>query len=162
MDNHPSSFLRRLLWYLLVGISIYWLGNVLVVFPWLISKTLGIIAMFLSTILWGYISFYCLKHAPKKNWNRDTFSIALCFLITAVVQDYFLYAVYRGVPDELYEPTTFLAYGLVFLLPFFVRYVILMKYELRNVLVVTNTKLLITVIIGIISFLFTIWSVKYW
>lgn len=162
MDNHSSSFLRRLLWYILVGFSIYWLGNVLVVFPWLISKTLGIIAMFLSTVLWGYMSFYCLKHAPKKNWNKDTLSMALSFLITAVVQDYFLYVVYRGVPDELYEPTTFLAYGLVFLLPFFVRYVILMKYELRNILVVTNTKLFITVIVGIISFIFTIWSVRYW
>ncbi|KPK82886.1 MAG: hypothetical protein AMS27_13730 [Bacteroides sp. SM23_62_1] len=157
-----SPFLRKLLWYILVGISIYWLGNVLVVFPWLVSKTLGIIAMFLSTILWGYISFYCLKHSPKKDWNRDTIYIALSFLITAVVQDYFLYAVYRGVPDELYEPTTFLAYGLVFLLPFFVRYVILRKYELRNVLVVTNTKLIITMVVGVISFLLTIWSVRYW
>lgn len=162
MNNHPSSSLKRILWYLLIGISIYWLANVLVVFPWLISKTLGVIAMFLSTILWGYISFYCLKHAPKKNWNKDTIYIALSFLITAVIQDYFLYAVYRGVPDELYEQTTFLAYGLVFLLPFFVRYVILMKYKFRNVLVVTNTKLFITVIVGITSFIFTIWSVKYW
>ena len=162
MNNHPSSFLRRLLWYILVGISIYWLGNVLVVFPWLISKVLGVIAMFLSIILWGYISFYCLKHVPKNNWNRDTIYIALSFLITAVIQDYFLYVVCRGVPEELYEPTTFLAYGLVFLLPFLIRYVILMKYKLRNVLVVTKIKLIITVVIGMISFVITIWSVRYW
>lgn len=162
MDSSSSPFPRRLLWHILIGFSIYWLGNALVVFPWLISKTLGIIAMFLSVILWGYMSFYCLKHAPRKKWNRDTLSMALSFLITAVIQDYFLYVVYRGIPDELYEPTTFLAYGLVFLLPFFVRYIVLMKYDLTNVQVVTNTKLFITVIIGMISLIITIWSVKYW
>jgi len=123
------------------------------------SKPLGIIAMFLSTILWGYMSFYCLKHAPRKEWNRDTLFMALSFLITAIVQDYFLYVVYRGIPDELYELTTFLAYGLVFLLPFFVRYIVLMKYDLKAVLVISNTKLFITVIVGIISFIFTLWSV---
>lgn len=159
---YSSSFPRRLLWYILIGISIYWLSNALVIFTWLISKTLGIIAMFLSVILWGYMSFYCLKHAPRKEWNKDVFSMALSFLITAVVQDYLLYGVYRGVPDELYEPTTFLAYGLVFLMPFFVKYIILMKYTLRNVHVINNIKLLVTVIVGIISFIITIWSVKFW
>ena len=161
-NSHISSFRKRLLWYILIGFSLYWLSNVLVVFPWIISKTLGIIAMFLSTFLWGYMAFYCLNHAPKNEWNRDTISMALSFLITCVVQDYFFYAVYRGIPEELYEPTTFIAYGVTFFLPFIVRYLILMKYNLKTVLVVTNTKLFITVIVGIVSFIFTIWSMKYW
>ncbi len=160
MDS--SSFSRRLVWYILLGISLYWLGNVLAVFPWLIGKLLGIIFMFLSTILWGYISFYCLKHVPRKIWNRDTIFIAFSFLITAVIQDYYLYAVYRGVPDELYEPTTFLAYGIVFLIPFFVRFILLSKYSQRRVLRISNAKLLVTAIVGFIAFIVTIWSVKFW
>jgi hypothetical protein len=160
MDS--SSFSRRLVWYILLGISLYWLGNVLAVFPWLIGKLLGIIFMFLSTILWGYISFYCLKHVPRKVWNRDTIFIAFSFLITAVIQDYYLYAVYRGVPDELYEPTTFLAYGIVFLIPFFVRFILLRKYSQRRILRISNAKLLVTAIVGFIAFIVTIWSVKFW
>jgi hypothetical protein len=162
MNNHPSTFSRRLLWYILVGISLYWFGNVMAVFPWLISKTLGIIAMFLSTVLWGYITYYCLRHVPRKAWNRDTIFMAIIFLFTAVIEDYFLYAVYRGIPDELYEPTTFLAYGIVLLLPFFVRYVLLRKYVLKSVLLVSNAKLIITALIGIISCAITLWSVKFW
>lgn len=88
--------------------------------------------------------------------------MALSFLLTGVVQDYLFYAVYRGVPDELYEPTTFLAYSLTFILPFFIRYIILKNYKLKNVLFVTSAKLIITVLIGIGTFLFTIWSMKYW
>ena len=162
MSNHSSSLIRRLIWYILVGIALYWIGNVLAVFPWLLSKTFGIIVMFLSTILWVYISFYCLKHVPRKAWNRDTFFMALIFLSTAVIQDYFLYAVYREIPDELYEPTTFLAYGMVLLIPFFVRYVLLRKYKLKSVLLISNTKLVVTAIIGVVSCAITLWSVRFW
>ena len=115
-DQHNfqvSSLLRRLLWYLLIGLSLYWISNALVVFPWILSKTLGIIAMIFSTFLWGYMAFYCLKHVPRNKWNNDTLYMALSFLITGIVQDYLFYSVYRGIPKELYEPTTFLAYSLV-------------------------------------------------
>ena len=157
-----SSFPRRLFWYILVGMALYWLGNVVAVFPWLISRTLGIIAMFLSTILWGYVTFYCLKHVPHKSWNRDILFMALIFLITAVVEDFFLYAVYRGIPDELYVPSTFAAYAAVVLLPFFVRYVALRKYVLKGVLRVSHTKLVVTALVGIISCAITLWSIKFW
>jgi hypothetical protein len=162
MSNHSSSLIRRLIWYILVGIALYWIGNVLAVFPWLLSKTFGIIVMFLSTILWMYLSFYCLKHVPRKAWNRDTIFIAMIFLITAIIQDYVLYVVYRGIPDELYEPTTFLAYGFVLLIPFFVRYVLLRKYRLKSILLISNTKFVVTIIIGVISCAITLWSVRFW
>ena len=61
MDSKITPLSGRILWYILVGFSLYWLGNILVAFPWLINKTLGIIAMFLSTVLWAYMSFYCLR-----------------------------------------------------------------------------------------------------
>jgi hypothetical protein len=160
--NSHSSFLRRLLWYILIGLSLYWVSNALVVYPWIINKTLGIIAMIFSTVLWGYMSFYCLKHVPRNKWNEDTFFMALSFLITGVVQDYFFYAEYRGIPKELYEPTTFLAYCLLFLLPFFIRYIILKGYNLKKVHFITPVKLLLTVLVGMLAFLFTIWSMKYW
>lgn len=88
--------------------------------------------------------------------------MAFSFLITGILQDYFLYVVYRGIPDELYEPTTFIAYGLVFFLPIIVKYVFKKQLAVRVVLTVTHTKLIITAIIGILSFLFTIWSIRYW
>ena len=88
--------------------------------------------------------------------------MALCFLLTAVVQDYFLYAVYRGIPEELYEFTTFLAYLIVFLFPFVVRYVLLRKTHFKAVLPVNAAKLWITLAVGIISMVITLWSVKYW
>jgi hypothetical protein len=159
---HISSFLRRLLWYILIGLSLYWVSNALVVFPWILSKTLGIIAMIFSTVLWGYMAFYCLKHVPRNKWNKDTFFMALSFLLTGIVQDYFFYAIYRGIAEELYEPTTFLAYSLTFLLPFFIRYILLKSYDLKTVLFITPIKLLLTVLVGILAFLFTIWSMKYW
>jgi hypothetical protein len=161
-ESNGSPFPRRLLWYILTGLSLYWVSNGLVVFPWIFSKTLGIIAMILSTVLWGYMTFYCLKHVPRDRWNKDTLFMALSFLLTGIIQDYFFYALYRGIPKELYEPTTFLAYGLTMLLPFFIRYVVLKNYDLKKVLFITPVKLLITLLIGILSFLFTIWSMKYW
>jgi hypothetical protein len=157
-----SSLLRRLLWYILIGLSLYWVSNALVVFPWLLSKTLGITAMIFSTVLWGYMAFYCLKHVPRNKWNKDTFFMALTFLLTGIVQDYLFYTVYRGIPKELYEPTTFVAYGLTFLLPFFIRYIILKGYDLKKVLFISSAKLLLTLFVGILAFLFTIWSMKYW
>ena len=157
-----SSFLRRLFWYLIIGISLYWVSNAMVVFPWVISKLLGITAMLLSTVLWGYMAYYCFRHVPVTERNRDTLSMAISFLVTGVVQDYLFYAWYRGVPDELYEPTTFVAYGLTFLLPFIIRYVFIRKKIPATIQQVTGTKLVITAIAGIAAFLFTIWSMRYW
>ncbi len=162
MSSSPASFSRRVLWYVLLGFSLYWIGNVLVVFPWILSKTLGIITMLLTTFLWGYIAYYCLRHVPKKDWNKDTVSMALSFLFTAVIQDYFLYAIYRDIPDELYELTTFLAYSLVFLIPFVVRFIILRKYKIQTIKDINNIKLIITFSIGLFSMFFTLWSVKFW
>ena len=162
MNAPSSSFRRRILWHILLGMALYWVGNVLAVFPWLISKTFGLITMFLSTILWAYISFYCFKHAPRKEWNRDTLSMAISFLVAAAVQDYFLYAVYRGVPEELYEATTFAAYGFIFLLPFLIRHIFLRKYRPGKVLIVSREKLLLTALVAVVALVFTLWSVKFW
>jgi len=145
-----------------VGVSLYWLSNALVVVPWLLSKALGITAMLLSTALWGCMAFYCLRHAPRKEWTRDAFSMAACFLITGVVQDYLLFALYRGVPDELYEPTTFVAYTLSFVLPLVVRWLAPARVGDRAVLLVTNAKLLATAAAGLPFLLLTLWSMRYW
>jgi len=149
-------------WHLCIGLSLYWLSNLLVVFPWIVSQTLGIIAMILSTLLWGFAAFYCFRHTPGKELNRDMISMAFFFLLPAILQDYFLYVEYRGIPDELYDPTTFLAYGLVFFLPIIIRYLFKKQLEERTVLVISRVKLAVTLIIGIISFFFTIWSIRYW
>jgi hypothetical protein len=162
MEKTSSTFQRRLLLYVLTGFTLYWIGNVLAVFPWLFSRTAGIIAMLISTVLWAYMSYYCMKHAPKKEWNRDTWVMALSFLIMAVVQDYFLYAVYRGISDELYVLSTFIAYGLVMILPFVVRYVVLMKYDHKDVQVITNTKLILILTVGIVFLIITLWSIRFW
>jgi len=162
MTPQSASFPRRILWYLLLGFSLYWLGNILAVFPWLLSKTLGIVTMFLSVFLWGYVAYYSLRHTPFKYRSKDTLAMAIIFLFTAVIQDYFLYAVYRGIPDELYEFTTFLAYGLVFLIPFLVRYIFLRKDTAESVSAISNTTLLVTALIGICSLILTLWSIRFW
>ena len=160
--SHASPAARRTFWHILIGVSLYWLSTALVVFPWILSKPLGIAAMLLSTALWAYMAFYALQHAPKGQWTRDAVSMALSFLITGVVQDYLLFALYRGVPDELYEPTTLLAYALSFVLPIAVRYLVPERYGSRTVLPVTNGKLWATVIVGVPSFLVTVWSMRFW
>lgn len=158
----PAKFSQRVLWYLLLGFSLYWLGNILAVFPWLLSKTLGIIAMFLSICFWGYMSYYSLRRVSVKDRTKDAIAMGICFLLTAVVQDFFLYAVYRGIPDELYEITTFLAYGLVFLIPFLVRYILLKKDKTPPVMAVSKTAHIITGLIGVCSLILTLWSIKLW
>jgi len=146
----------------LLGFSLYWIGNILAVFPWLLSKTLGIITMFLSIFLWGYMSYYSLRRVPVSDRGKDTLAMSLCFLLTAVVQDYFLYAVYRDIPDELYEFTTFLAYGLVALIPFPVRYIVLRKDTAGPTGTLPIAVLVGTAIIGICSLILTLWSVRFW
>lgn len=88
--------------------------------------------------------------------------MAVAFLLTAMVQDYFLYAVYRGIPDELYVTSTFAAYGFVFLLPFIIRFIFLRKYVQKEILKVSATKLLVTFLIAILACLITFWSVRFW
>ena len=162
MNTHPSGFPRRVLWHVLLGMALYWLGNVIAVFPWLISRILGILAMFLSVVLWGYVSYYAYLHAPRKEWNRDMLSMAFAFLLTAVVEDYFLYVVYRGIPDELYVASTFAAYASVFLLPVIVRFVFLRKYVQKEIPRISSIKLLVTFAVAVIACLITLWSVKFW
>jgi hypothetical protein len=160
--SSPAKFSRRVLWYLLLGFSLYWFGNILAVFPWLLSKTLGIITMFMSVLLWVYMSYYSLKHAPKRDRGKDTIAMAIIFLLTAMIQDYFLYAVYRDIPDELYEFTTFLAYALVFLIPFIVRYIILRKSAAEPVGAIGNPVIIATGLTGICSLILTLWSIRFW
>lgn len=162
MTPQSATFPRRILWYFLLGFSLYWLGNILAVFPWLLSKTLGIVAMLLSLLLWGYMSYYSLRHAPKKDWGKDSLAMAIIFLFTAMIQDYFLYAIYRGIPDELYEFTTFLAYGLVFLLPLLVRYIMVRKKITESKTTIGNTTLVLAALIGICSLFLTLWSIRFW
>jgi hypothetical protein len=158
----PFSFSLRLLWYLLLGFALYWAGNVLAAFPWLLNRTLGIIAMFISVILWVYMSWYSLRHVPEKERGKDSFAMALIFLLVAVIQDYFLYAVYRGIPEELYHVTTFLAYGLVFLIPIMVRYIIRKKGSAEGTVPISKTAYLITGLIGLGSLILTLWSIRFW
>lgn len=164
LDHTPSlhsNVFWRVIWYIVVGLALYWVGNVVAVFPWLISRTLGIIAMMASTLLWGYVAFYCLRHVQKREWNMYTLLMACIFMVTAIVQDYFLYAVYRGIPDELYVPSTFIAYSLTFLMPFIVR-LIMRNYQQETILVISFQKIGIALLIGVVSFLITIWSIRYW
>lgn len=163
-DHTPSlhsNVFWRVIWYIVVGVALYWVGNVVAVFPWLIHRTLGIIAMMASTLLWGYVAFYCLRHVQKSEWTRYALLMACIFLATAVVEDYFLYVVHRGIPDELYVPSTFIAYSLVLILPFIVRFIV-RNYKQETILVVSFQKIGIALLIGVVSFLITIWSIRYW
>ncbi len=161
MSSLSSKVAWRALWLVVVGAALYWVGNVIVIYPWIINRTLGIIAMMISTLLWAYMAFYCLRHIPKPEWTKYTLLMASLFLVTAVVQDYLLYVVVRGIADELYVPSTFIAYSMTFILPFIVR-LIMRNYQQETVLVISYKKLGIMLLIGVVSFLITIWSIRYW
>ena len=118
--------------------------------------------MFLSILLWAYMSYYSLRRVAPEIRNKDTVVMAIIFLLTAVIQDYLLYAVYRDIPNELYEPTTFLAYGLILLIPFIVRYIFLRKDSVGSIGAVTYPVYFVTAFIGICSLILTLWSIRFW
>ncbi|MFX1575517.1 MAG: hypothetical protein ACFFB0_22500 [Promethearchaeota archaeon] len=148
---------------ILVGFFAYWFSNAVLWIPWIINELFGIIMMLiLAPTIWGFTSYYCLKKYSNRTFWTGSLYLALIFLILAIIFDWIFFGLYRNVPEQLYKPTTFAAYGLIFLIPFLIT--LIYRKRLDSI---TNTKinkvdLLVIGISGIIFAAITLISVQFW
>ena len=102
-----------------VVFAIYWVGNLILWYPWSINPNLGIVLMLtLMPIIWGVGIYLCLIRYNGKNLFTGGFITSLIMLTCAVVMDYVFFGLIRGAFNDLYKPTTFYGYGFLLLLPF--------------------------------------------
>ena len=153
---------KEILLYLGVSFSAYWFANAVLWIPCKFNQWLGItIMLLLVPFLWGMSSFYCLRKTPFEKIKSAKYIIALGFLIMAFLSDFFFFAIYRGIPDELYHPTTFAAYSLIIIMPIIIGIIMHKKYINKyNEIKIKN--LLIILILGIIFLIVTLYSVQFW
>jgi hypothetical protein len=150
---------KEFLLFVLVGFSAYWFANAVLWIPWKINQWFGIVVMLLIVpILWGLSSFYCIIHTPFERRKNAKFIIAIIFLLVSVISDFFFFAIWRGIPEQLYHPTTFAAYALIFIIPIVIG-IVSMK---RDSKIISNKTIYIFIILGIIFLGMTLYSVQYW
>jgi hypothetical protein len=150
---------KEFLLFTLVGFTAYWFANAVLWLPWLINRLFGIVMMLLIVpILWGLSSLYCLIHVPIERRKNAKFIIAVIFLLVGVVSDFFFFAIWRGIPEELYHPTTFAAYALIVIMPIIIG-VISMKRDSKPI---HNKAIILFTILGIIFLGITLYSVQFW
>ncbi|HCC35354.1 MAG TPA: hypothetical protein DEQ02_06850 [Ruminococcaceae bacterium] len=146
---------------IVVSFAAYWFANAVLWIPWKANQWLGIVIMILLVpTLWGFSSFYCLSRISLLNMKKAVIIIASVFLIIAFISDYFFFAIWRGIPDELYHPTTFAAYGLIVIMPVIIG--ILLKRKNVKPKTISNKELIITGGLGILFLTSTLYSVQYW
>jgi hypothetical protein len=150
---------KEFLLFTLVGFTAYWFANAVLWIPWKINQWFGIVMMLLIVpILWGLSSLYCLVRIPIERRKNAKFIIAMVFLIVSVVSDFFFFAIWRGIPEELYHPTTFAAYALIVIMPIII-WIVSMKKDTK---LISNKAIIIFTILGIMFFVTTLYSVQYW
>lgn len=145
-----------------MGFLVYWFANSVLWIPWKINEYLGIgVMIVLVPILWGTASIFCLNRISEKCWKFKKYIIGIIFLIIGIISDFYFFCIWRNIPDELYKPTTFAAYVLVFLAP-----IIMGKFNENSVkneiYNITNKNLIIIFIFGCIFLACTLLSVRYW
>lgn len=113
--------IRWTLYVVTVGFAVYWASNLFLWFPWSHSATLGMTLMLtVAPVLWGYVTFLCLRTYPGQNLTRGALRIAVAFGLMAAIMDYVFFGLIRNAMQQLYHPTTFYAYGFLLCLPFIV------------------------------------------
>jgi hypothetical protein len=156
VKNHSK---KEYLLFALVGFSAYWFANAVLWIPWKINQLFGIVMMLLIVpILWGLSTLYCLIHIPIERRKNAKFIIAIIFLFVSVVSDYFFFAIWRGIPEELYHPTTFAAYALIAILPIIIGTISKKKDSKK----ISNKIIFVFIIMGILFLGITLYSVQYW
>jgi len=161
--NQDIKSTQRIVLIALVGFTVYWFANAVFWIPWVINRWLGIAVMILLTpCLWGFASWYCLRYSPEKHWQKDRWFIAGIFLVIAIFSDFFFFAVWRRIPDQLYHPTTFAAYGLIMMIPFITSVIAVKMHKTKTACSLSGTTLLKVGLSGILFFLITLYSVRFW
>ena len=147
--------------FIFVSFAAYWFANATLWIPWVINQWFGIACMILLVpVLWGASSYYCLVRTSLTNWKMASFALATIFLVVAVISDFFFFAIWRGIPDELYHPTTFAAYALIVIMPFIICAVL--KRKRRESKPINSKALIIAGGLGIIFLISTLYSMRYW
>jgi len=150
---------KEFLFFALVGFTAYWFANAVLWIPWKINQWFGIVMMLLIVpILWGLSSLYCLVHISVERRKNVKFIIAFVFLFIGAVSDFFFFAIWRGIPEELYHPTTFAAYALIVIMPIIIG-LISMKKDAKQI---SNKVIIVLTFLGIIFLGITLYSVQYW
>ncbi|TCL58934.1 hypothetical protein EDD76_105106 [Kineothrix alysoides] len=145
-----------------VGFAAYWFANAVLWIPWKINQGLGITVMILLVpFLWGASSVFCLRHTPIENWKKAKYVIAMVFLFVGVISDAFFFAVWRGIPEELYRPTTFAAYALIIIVPIIIG-IVFSKAKEKKAKLISSKSLFIIGVLGILFLTATLYTVQYW
>jgi len=148
---------------ILVGDSAYWFSNAVLWIPWILNEIFGIIMMLiLAPTIWGCTSYYCLKKYSNESFWIGSLYVALIFLLLAIIFDWIFFGLYRNVPEQLYEPTTFAAYGLIFLIPFLITLIFKKRLASNMNIEIKNLDFLVIIICGIIFATITFYSVQFW
>ena len=111
--------LKWLLLNLTVSFSFYWIGNLILWFPWSINPNLGITLMLtVAPLLWGVGIYYCLIRYTGEKLIKGAIINSLILLINAVIEDYIFFGLIRKTMHDLYQPTTFYGYAFLMTIPF--------------------------------------------
>ena len=113
---------ENLKWVLLnltISFSFYWIGNLVLWFPWSINPNLGITLMLtVAPLLWGIGIYYCLIRYPGDKLIKGAIINSFILLIHAVIEDYLFFGLIRKTMHDLYQPTTFYGYAFLMTIPF--------------------------------------------
>jgi len=113
---------ENLKWVLLnltISFSFYWIGNLVLWFPWSINPNLGITLMLtLAPLLWGLGIYNCLIRYPGERLIKGAIINSFILLIHAVIEDYLFFDLIRKTMHDLYQPTTFYGYAFLMTIPF--------------------------------------------
>jgi hypothetical protein len=110
---------KWLLFNITVVFAIYWVGNLLLWFPWSIDANLGIgLMLTIMPFLWGFGIYHCLIRYKGEKVLTGVIINSIIMLVIAVVSDYLFFGLIRGAMDDLYQPTTFYGYVFLTIMPF--------------------------------------------
>ena len=110
---------KWLLYNLTVAFSLYWVGNLVLWFPWSINPNLGIgLMLTVMPLLWGVGIYYCLIKYNGKKILTGVIINSIIILVNAIIADYIFFGLIRGAVDDLYQPTTFYGYGFLIVMPY--------------------------------------------
>lgn len=162
MSIVKKQFGKELLLFFEVSFAAYWFANAVLWIPWKINQGLGITVMILLVpFLWGMSSAFCLRCTPIESWKKAKYVMAIVFLVVAVISDVFFFAVWRGIPEELYHPTTFAAYALIIIVPIIIG-IVFSKSKKKITKPISSKSLFIVGALGLLFLLATLYSVQYW
>ena len=147
-----SKMKKWIIYTTVLGFATYWASNLLLWFPWSYSNALGITLMLtVAPILWAYTTYLALKTYPKIELLKGALMVALIFLLSAIVMDYFFFGLIRNAMDELYHPTTFYGYGFLITWPLILALIFKKKISEQKK-ITTNSIIIKAGISGLIFF----------